>query len=125
MSLNPRMTTVAVGGGVDRAAEALISALLPVAERAVNALERWLDAAEIGIDDDQPVMVTHKRPDQTWEEAVTEAEQKADGVKTPRVPPQLIEAMARIDSRELPQVLFPRLMLRECRTSVLRLMLNS
>lgn len=73
------------------AAEALINAFLPVAERAVTALERWLDGAEIGIVDDQPVMVTHKRPDQTWEEAVTEAEQKADGVKTPWVTPELIQ----------------------------------
>lgn len=36
------------------AAETIINAFLPVAERAVNALERWLDGAEIGIVDDEP-----------------------------------------------------------------------
>lgn len=36
------------------AAEALINAFLPVAERAVVALERWLDDARIGIVDDEP-----------------------------------------------------------------------
>ena len=73
------------------AAEAIINAFLPVAERAVTALERWLDGAEIGIVDDVPVMVTHKRPDQTWEEAVTEAEREADSGKKPWVTPELIQ----------------------------------
>ena len=36
------------------AAESLINAFLPIAERAVTALERWLDDARIGIVDDEP-----------------------------------------------------------------------